>query len=269
MPGHLIDSHCHLHMDYYDKDRQQVIRRSREGGLALMITVGIDTEDSWRALTLAQGEPDIFCTVGIHPHDAGEATEHDMERLEAMAREEKVVAIGETGLDYYRNLSPRETQKKIFIQELELARSLKKPVVIHCRDAYRVLISIMMDHKARDIGGVIHCFSGDQEAAKAFLNMGFFLSFAGNITYPKAESLREVLTKVPKDRILMETDSPFLAPQEKRGKRNEPLYIQYTYKKTADILNISMEELQNQVNRNLTQVFSQTKGILSPKRLDN
>jgi TatD DNase family protein len=207
--------------------------------------------------------------VGIHPHDAGKVEEGDIERLKEMACEEKVVAIGETGLDYYRDLSPRGIQRKVFIEELRLARILKKPVVIHCRDAYSDLISIMRDHDALEVGGVIHCFSGNWEAAEAFLNMGFFISFAGNITYPKAEELREVLSKVPKDCILMETDSPFLTPQCYRGKRNEPCHVRYVYEEAAALLHMPIDQWQHQVNKNLTRVFSQTKRILSSKTLDN
>ena len=255
MEGKFIDTHCHLHMDNYKKDRQAVIERARREGVALMITVGIDRKDSQAALELTQREPDIFCTVGFHPHGAGRVSRDDLDLLEEMACHEKVVALGEMGLDYYRDLSPRKIQQEVFADQLELARALGKPVVIHCRDAYRDLISIMMDHGAREIGGVIHCFSGDWEAARIFLDMGFFLSFAGNLTYPKAESLREIFQKSPKDRLLMETDAPFLTPQEKRGKRNEPAFVKFTYKLGAELKNLPLEDWVNQVADNVVRAF--------------
>jgi len=267
MAGKLTDSHCHLHMDHYRKDRRKVIERARREGVALMITIGTDLEDSQKALKLAEEEPDIFCTVGFHPHGAGRVTERDMEALEELAKGEKVIAIGETGLDYYRDLSPREIQRKVFMEQLELARSLGKPVVIHCRDAYRDLIRLMVDKRAQEVGGVIHCFSGDWETAQTFLNIGFFLSFAGNITYPKAEKLREVFKKAPKDRLLMETDAPFLTPQEERGKRNEPAFIRYTYQLGSELKGIKLEDWIDQVNNNVHEAFPQLPNPHYNKRL--
>jgi len=250
-----IDTHCHLHMDNFKKDRQEVMDRARREGLALMITVGIDRKDSEAALYLAQREPHIYCTVGFHPHGAGRVTPEDLAFMKKMAHHEKVVALGEMGLDYYRDLSPRRTQQEIFISQLELAKELGKPIVIHCRDAYRDLIRIMMDHSAKDIGGVIHCFSGDWNAARIFLDMGFYLSFAGNLTYPKAENLREIFQKAPKDRLLMETDAPFLSPQEKRGKRNEPAFVKFTYKLGAELKGLTLIEWARQVASNAQRAF--------------
>ena len=255
MRGRFIDTHCHLHMDNYKKDRQAVIEKARSEGLALMITVGIDRKDSQAALELASSEPDIYCTVGFHPHGAGRVTQEDLDLLKEMARREKVVAMGEMGLDYYRDLSPRRIQQEVFISQLELAKELGKPVVIHCRDAYRDLIRIMVDHNAKEIGGVIHCFSGDWNAARIFLDMGFYLSFAGNLTYPKAENLRDIFQKAPKDRLLMETDAPFLTPQEKRGKRNEPAFVKFTYVLGAKLKNLPLEEWANQVADNVGKAF--------------
>ncbi len=262
-----IDSHCHLQLDNYKKDRQRVIERAREGGVSLMITIGIDLHDSWKALKLAEEEPDIYCTVGCHPHGAGRVTPEDLETLAEMAKNEKVLAIGETGLDYYRDLSPREIQRKVFTEQLELARNLGKPVVIHCRDAYRDLIRIMVEKKAQEIGGVIHCFSGDWEAARTFLNMGFFLSFAGNLTYPKAGKLREAFKKTPKNRLLMETDAPFLTPQAKKGERNEPSFIKYAYGSGAEIKDIKLEAWINQVTNNVHEAFPSLPNPYYNKRI--
>ncbi len=255
MEAGLVDTHCHLHMDNYRKDRQAVIERARKEGVTLMITIGIDLGDSQAALALAQGEKDVLCTLGFHPHGAGRVTREDLSLLEEMARHEKVVALGEMGLDYYRDLSPRRVQQRVFADQLELAKALGKPVVIHCRDAYRDLIRIMREHQAYQVRGIIHCFSGDWNAALIFLDMGFFLSFAGNLTYPRAENLREIFKKTPGDRLLMETDAPFLTPQDRRGKRNEPAFIKYTYRLGAKLKGLELEDWINQVAINVRGAF--------------
>lgn len=259
----LVDTHCHLHMDDYRDDRREVIQRAKEQGIGWMVTVGIDLADSEKALALARSDPSILCTVGIHPHAAGEVDERDFEMLEALAREEKVVAVGETGLDYYRDLSPRDVQREAFLRQIEVAKAVGKPLVIHCRDAYKDLIRLMRQHGARDIGGVIHCFSGDWPYAKTFLDMGFFLSFAGPLTYPQARRLREVFQRVPEDAILMETDAPFLAPQPLRGKRNEPAFIVHTYREGARLKGLELKEWGLSVTENFRKAFRLSNPIFS------
>ena len=251
----LVDAHCHIHMDDYEHDRREVIQKAKDQGIRWMVTVGIDLADSRKALLLARDDPSILCAVGIHPHDAQKVGEKDFQMLEDLAREDKVVAVGETGLDYYRDLSPRDIQKEVFLRQIEVAKAVGKPLVIHCRDAYKDLIRIMKRHGAQDIGGVIHCFSGDWPSAKAFLDMGFFLSFAGTLTYPQARRLREVFQRVPEDMILMETDAPFLTPQPLRGKRNEPAFIVHTYREGARLKGLELKEWGTLATENFQRAF--------------
>ncbi len=251
----LVDAHCHLHMDDYGDDRQEVIKKAKDLGVLWMVTVGIDLFDSERALALARNDPSILCTVGIHPHAAKKVREKDFQMLEDLALEVEVVAVGETGLDYYRDLSPRDVQRRVFLRQMEVAKAVGKPLVIHCRDAYRDLIRLMRQHEALEVGGIIHCFSGDWPSAKAFLDMGFFLSFAGPLTYPQARSLREIFQRVPEEMILMETDAPFLAPQPLRGRRNEPAFVVHTYKEGARLRGLELEEWGLTVTENFRKVF--------------
>lgn len=242
-------------MKHFDPDRDEVNNRARETGIALMVTVGIDIPDSQAALDLAKKERGMFCAVGIHPHDASKLKEKDLNTLEEFSQDEKVVAIGEIGLDFYRNLSPREVQRAAFLQQLGVAKKLKKPVIIHCRDAYKELIELILDSGPPDKGGVVHCFSGDWDSAKAFLDFGFFLSFAGNITYPQAYELREVLKRSPMEKILMETDAPFLTPQPEKGKRNEPAFVKYTYRQAAEIKGLHLSRWAETVFENALKIF--------------
>jgi TatD DNase family protein len=251
----LVDAHCHLHMDDYEDDRQEVIQKAKDQGIIWMVTVGIDLADSEKALTLARDDPSILCTVGIHPHAAGKVGERDFQMLEDLAREGEVVAVGETGLDYYRDLSPRDVQREVFLRQMGVAKAVGKPLVIHCRDAYGDLIRLMRRHEAREIGGVIHCFSGDWPSAKAFLDIGFFLSFAGPLTYPQARRLREIFQRVPEEMILMETDAPFLAPQPLRGKRNEPAFVVHTYREGARLKGLELKEWGPSVTENFRKAF--------------
>jgi len=250
-----VDAHCHLHMDDYEDDRQEVIQKAKDQGIIWMVTVGIDLADSEKALTLARDDPSILCTVGIHPHAAGKVGGRDFQMLEDLAREGEVVAVGETGLDYYRDLSPLDVQKEVFLRQMGVAKAVSKPLVIHCRDAYRDLIRLMRQHEAREIGGVIHCFSGDWPSAEAFLDMGFFLSFAGPLTYPQARRLREIFQRVPEEMILMETDAPFLAPQPLRGKRNEPAFVVHTYREGARLKGLELKEWGPSVTENFRKAF--------------
>ncbi len=251
----LVDAHCHLHMDDYKGDRGEVIQRAKEEGVVHMVTVGIDLSDSKGALALTQKEKGILCAVGVHPHAARRMGNDDLRVLEEMARHPAVVAIGEVGLDYYRDLSPRETQREVLIGQIGLAKSVGKPLVIHCRDAYRDLVRILRAQGAQEVGGMIHCFSGGWNAARAFLDMGFYLSFAGPLTYPKSRELREVFKKIPNHRILMETDAPFLSPQPVRGRRNEPAFVVYTYQEGARLKGLELEEWCLVVEENFYKAF--------------
>ncbi len=223
----LIDSHCHLDEARFAADRDAVIARAQAAGVRGMVTIG--ASDAMRAnfdaVALAAQHPGIVATVGVHPHDASIVSPAVIDEVERLARMPKVVAIGETGLDYYYDNSPRPQQQEAFRLFIQLARRLALPLVIHLRDAYEDAVAIMHEEKAAEVGGVIHCFSGDRVAARAFLDLGFDLSFSGIITFKNADELRAVARLVPADRFMVETDAPFLAPVPHRGTRNEPAYV--------------------------------------------
>ncbi|HEY4486068.1 MAG TPA: TatD family hydrolase [Nitrospiria bacterium] len=224
----MIDSHTHLYDPAYDGDREDVIRRAREAGVEVMIAVGCDLETSRRALELAESHEGIYATLGVHPHEVKSATDAAYAELEAMARNPKVVGIGETGLDYYYKHSPVDIQRDHFRRQIGLARRLGLPLVIHSRDAKEDTLAILREEQAEQAGGVLHCFTGDLEMAEAALDLGFYISFSGILTFSNAKPLREVAGALPLDRILVETDCPYLAPIPHRGKRNEPAYLRKT-----------------------------------------
>ena len=252
----IFDSHCHLHFgDYYQDDLEEVIARGRKYGVARVVTIGIDCEDSERAVALAETCQWVFATVGVHPHDVAGMDKVSYTFLERLAQCDRVVAIGEIGLDFYRNLSPIEDQEKHFVGQLNLARELGKPVVIHCRDAHYRLKELMKEHRAQEVGGIIHCFSGSPEDASFYLDLGFYISVAGPITYPKAELLRRSVANVPMDRLRVETDAPFLSPQPVRGKRNEPAYVVATFAALCRVKNVSLQEGADRLRRNREKVL--------------
>ena len=224
----LVDSHAHLDDSDFDSDRAAVIERARAAGLRYILVAGGGTgpDRLGSPLAIAESHDWIFASVGIHPHDARHFTDSHVEEIRKLTQHPKVVAVGEIGLDYFYHHSPREIQQQILIRQMELARELRRPIIIHGRDAWADLRSIAAAHwKSSGLGGILHCFSGTLEDARAFLDWGFFVSFAGNLTFKKAENLREVARSLPPDRLLTETDSPYLAPAPHRGKRNEPAYV--------------------------------------------
>ncbi len=250
----MIDTHLHLDFPDFRKDFNDVLERASEKGVEAMVCVGIDEDSSGRVLEMANGNPRIWATVGVHPHDAAKASHNYIQKLKKMSEDPRVIAIGETGLDYYRDRSPREIQQRVFREQIGLAREVNKPLVIHCRDAYRDLMDILVHEEAEKIGGILHCYSGDTDFALKSLEKGFYISFTGTITYPNAASLREVVALVPPERILVETDAPFLSPVPFRGKRNEPAFIEATYKKIAEIKKMTFSELQNHCRDNLQRL---------------
>ncbi len=223
----LIDSHCHLEEPRFAIDREAVIARAAAAGVTRLITIGASDglEANHAAVAIAQRAPGVFATVGIHPHAARLVTPAVVEEIQDLAHAPKVVGIGETGLDYYYDNSPRPVQQAAFRQFIALARVLDLPVVVHLRDAHADAIRILREERAAEVGGVIHCFSGDQEVARAYLDLAFDLSFSGVITFKHADELRAVARFVPEDRFMVETDAPFLAPVPFRGKRNEPAFV--------------------------------------------
>jgi TatD DNase family protein len=251
----LIDSHCHLDMKNFDKDRDAVIERAQKDGIVHMISIGIDVKSSESALALARQYPFISATVGCHPHDADGCCAEDLKTLSRMAAEPEVVAWGEIGLDYYRNYAKKENQQNIFKIQLELAQAAKLPVIIHDRDAHEEVYAVLEKMGKGERKGIIHCFSGDRDLAEAFIALGYYISIPGTVTYKKAVQIKEVAAKIPLDRMLVETDSPFLAPVPRRGKRNEPAFINHTAREIAKLRDIPFETVAEQTTRNAGTLF--------------
>jgi len=256
----LIDSHAHIDLPEFNKDRDQVLERARRRGVGAVINVGLDAESSRQSLAMAKKYDDIFVAVGFHPHEAAKMKEGDLESLAELTKDSRVVAIGEIGLDFYRNLSPRESQLEVFKKQLDLAVELKLPVVVHCRQAHEEVYDILSawvkaNPADNDRRGVIHCFSGDIGMARRYIELGFYISLAGSVTYPSAGELVEVARELPLDRLLLETDAPFLAPQAHRGKRNEPAYMVHTAEKVAEIRQMPVETVAEAAARNTIGLF--------------
>lgn len=256
----LIDSHAHIDLPEFNKDRDQVLARARGQGVRAVINVGLDAESSRQSLAMAKKYDDVFVAVGFHPHEAAKMKEGDLESLAELTEDARVVAIGEIGLDFYRNISPRQSQLEVFKKQLDLAVELKLPVVVHCRQAHEEVYDILSawvkanpaDNSRR---GVIHCFSGDIGMARRYIELGFYISLAGSVTYPSAGELVEVARELPLDRLLLETDAPFLAPQAHRGKRNEPAYMVHTAEKVAEVRQAPVEAVAEAAARNTIELF--------------
>jgi TatD DNase family protein len=251
----LADSHAHLDLEDHFPDQAAVLDRARENGVDLVINVATGLSDAPQVITTARKIPGIVAVIGVHPHGAGAMTEADLEALDALAADPQVVAIGEIGLDFFRRRSPEEVQQYWFRRQLEFALAHNKPVVIHTREATPVTLSILREYRGRLAGGVMHCFGGSLDDAHAFLDLGFYLSFSGTLTYPKAGPLREVAKHAPLDRILVETDCPYLPPQPWRGKRNEPAYVVTTAQQLADTRGLTLEEVAAQTWANTLAAF--------------
>lgn len=236
MPDPLVDTHAHVDFDRFDADRDSVFDRARAAGLVQIVNVGVGPEGSRRSVEMAAARPGVFATAGIHPHDAGTLDDAGRAIIEGFARSGKCVGVGECGLDYFRNLSSKEDQERVFRWQIGLARECNLPLVVHCRDAYPDLLRILGEECARGgVRGVMHCFSGGPEEARRSLEIGFFVSFSGVVTYPNAGRTREAAKAVPLDRTLVETDCPFLAPQARRGKRNEPAFVVHCAEELARV----------------------------------
>jgi len=257
-PGQtIIDSHCHLDMDEFAADSDDVLARAAAAGVSAMITIGAGgpLEANERAVALAAAHAPLYATVGVHPHEASLATDPVVAALEALVAQPKVVAIGETGLDYFYDNSPRPQQRAAFGRFIQLARARHLPVVVHLRDADADALDIMRAERAGETGGVIHCFSGDAASARAFLDVGFHISFSGIVTFKNADALREAARIVPADRLLVETDAPFLAPVPYRGRRNEPALVVQTAALLAEVRGESFETVAEHTRRNAQRLF--------------
>ena len=248
------DTHAHLDDPVYTEDFAEVAERMKSSGISRVTNVGYDLPSSERSAKLAQDYDFIYAAIGIHPHNAAEAKDETWAKLLLLAKQQKVLAWGEIGLDYYRDLSPRSIQKEIFIQQIKLANEVGLPIVIHNRDAHQDVLEIVKAHPPK-YGGVFHCYSGSWEMAKVLLNLGFYLSFAGPVTYKNARHTVEVAVHAPLDRILVETDSPYLAPEPWRGKRNEPTFVREIVKKLAKIKNLPFEDVALQTTCNAGTIF--------------
>lgn len=231
----LIDTHTHLDDARYDADREATIARAREAGVETVITIGCDLGTSRAAVALADRYPFVFASVGVHPHEVNRIEDGWYDEFRRLARNKKVVAYGEIGLDYHYNRSPPKEQRSRFREQVILARELKLPIVIHTREAQEDTITILKEEQASEVGGVFHCFSGDAWLAKEALDLGFYLSFSGILTFPNATMLRDIAKTVPMDRLLIETDCPYLTPAPHRGTRNEPAYVKFVAERLAEL----------------------------------
>ncbi|MBP7056151.1 MAG: YchF/TatD family DNA exonuclease [Candidatus Omnitrophica bacterium] len=251
----LIDTHCHLDFDKFDNDRELVIERARAEGVARIINIGSTIEGSKRSVDLAERYDCIYASVGIHPHDSARVTDAAIAELKAMAKNKKVVAIGEVGLDYYHNLAPKDVQLGAFKRFIRLSDELDLPLVLHARDANRELLDMLKAERGKSIKGVMHCFSGDADILKECLDIGLYISFTCNLTFKNAEALRETAAYMPVERLLLETDAPYLAPQELRGERNEPSNLKFLVDVWSRILKLSRADIERITTHNAKNLF--------------
>jgi TatD DNase family protein len=260
------DSHCHLDHKQFADDRAATIARAVESGVTRMLTIGLYDEEPQRvqqAISIAEQHDFIFASVGLHPHEARLGSEGVLAHLAELAKRPKVIAWGEIGLDYHYDYSPRDEQKRVFLAQMDLARAAKLPIIIHCRatqnstNAWDDTLDLMREHWASSgLGGVLHCFSGEVEHARRALDMGLMLSFTGNVTFPKAQTIRESAALAPADRILIETDSPYLAPVPHRGKRNEPAFVKEVARAIGELKQMSAEDVGRQTTENFLRFFN-------------
>jgi len=252
----LIDTHTHLDDARYEPDREAVIARARETGIDRIITIGCDLSTSQAAVALADRYPFVYATVGVHPHEVRHIEDGWYNELRRLAENKKVVAFGEVGLDYHYNHSSPKEQRDRFREQIQLARELRLPLVIHTREAQEDTIQILKDERSTEVGGVFHCFSGDAWLAKDALDLGFYLSFSGILTFQNAGMLRDIAKTVPLDRILIETDCPYLTPVPHRGKRNEPAFVRHVAETLAAILSVSdLDEIHRLTTENARRLF--------------
>jgi TatD DNase family protein len=252
----LIDTHAHLDFPQYKKDLDQVLERARQVGIAAVLNAGTDLKSSLRSVELSAKYSIISAAVGIHPHGAAKAAPGWLVQLEQLANHGTVLAIGEMGLDFYRNLSPRDCQEEVFREQIRLAVRVNKPLIIHSREAQADTLRILKEEQLPDPVGVMHCFSGDRSWLDASLDLGFYISIAGPVTYPRSHELRELLRHIPDERLLLETDAPYLSPQAYRSERNEPAYVKLTYERVALALDLEPALLAKQVYLNAIRLFS-------------
>lgn len=250
----LIDSHTHIQVSQFDHDREEMLQRAVEAGVTHILIIGINLETSLAAVELAEKHDHLYATVGRHPHNAADFTSETLSTYRDLLRHPKVIALGEIGLDYYRDLSPRNTQKDVFEKQLDLAEDTGMPIIIHNRDAYDDILPILEKRKGK-LRGVLHCFTGDVERMQKSIDIGFHIGIGGIVTYPNATDIQRVAKEVPMDRLLIETDCPWLAPQFRRGRRNEPAYVRAVAEKIAELRNTSVETVSEMASGNFFSLF--------------
>lgn len=251
----LTDSHTHLNAEQFNEDQDEVIQRALDAGVTRIVNVGFNRETIPSSIALAERYDFIYSTVGWHPVDAIDMMPGDLEWIEELCKHEKVVAIGEIGLDYYWDKSPKDVQQRVFREQIRLARKLKMPIVIHNRDAHQDILHILKEEKAEEVGGIMHCFSGSWETAKQCLDMNLHISFGGPVTFKNARQPKEVLAQVPLDRLLIETDAPYLTPHPFRGKRNETGYVRLVAETAAEIRGMTLEEIAEITTNNAIRLL--------------
>ncbi|WP_416148107.1 TatD family hydrolase [Salipaludibacillus sp. HK11] len=251
----LFDTHVHLNVEQFEDDLEEVIARAQEAGVENMVVVGFDEKTIKKAINLVETHDFLYAAVGWHPVDAIDLTEEHLNWIEELASHPKVVAIGETGLDYHWDKSPKDVQKEAFRKQIHLAKRVNLPIIIHDREAHQDIVDILKEEKAEDVGGIMHCFGGSIEIAQECLKMNFHLSFGGPVTFKNAIRPKEVVKEVPLERLLIETDAPFLAPHPFRGKRNEPGYVKLIAEQIAELREVSYEDIAKQTSLNAKKLF--------------
>jgi TatD DNase family protein len=252
----LIDTHCHLDAEYFPEGEDETLARARSAGVTGFVCIGVGSlEQARSALAIAARRPDVWATVGVHPHDAAACDDALHSELSRLGGEPRVVAIGEIGLDFHYDHSPREQQAEVFRRFVQLARQLKKPIVVHTRSAPEQTLQILAEERAQDVGGLIHCFSENKAFAERALDLGFYLSFSGIVTFKRSVEIQEVAAWAPAERILVETDSPYLAPVPVRGKRCEPAYVLHTARFVAGLRGVPVEQLAEQTSQNAQRLL--------------
>ncbi|MCM2591817.1 TatD family hydrolase [Rossellomorea marisflavi] len=252
----LFDTHVHLNAEQFDEDVEEVIARAKEAGVENMVVVGFDRPTIERAMELVETYDFLYASVGWHPVDAIDMKDEDLDWIEEWTKHPKVVALGEMGLDYHWDKSPEDVQKDVFRRQIRLAKKVKLPIIIHNREATQDIVDILKEEGASEVGGIMHCFSGSPEVAKECVDMNFYISLGGPVTFKNARKPKEVAKEIPLEKLLVETDCPYLAPHPNRGKRNEPAYVRLVAEQIAELKEISIEEVEATTTRNAKKLFN-------------
>lgn len=251
-----IDTHVHLNADQYEEDLEEVIQRALDANVTKMVVIGFDRKTIDKAMELTEAYPFIYAVVGWHPVDAIDCTEEDLQWIESLAKHPKVVGIGEIGLDYHWDKSPKDVQQDLFRKQIHLAKKVELPIIIHNREATADVVQILKEEGASEVGGIMHCFSGSVETARECIDMNFMISLGGPVTFKNAKTPKQVATEIPLDHLLIETDAPYLAPHPNRGKRNEPAYVTLVAEEIAHLKSMPVEEVAEATTRNALKLFN-------------